>query len=423
MKTKEEKAITLIALVITIVILIILAGVAISLTIGENGLFNRAKESAQSYKEANIRETIETEIATLNIDKVSKGEKLTVEEALVEINKKEIFEEIDLLEETGTIQDYIVQLGTDEEGNVIIVKIESDKETRITTKVTPKGYTNGKVEVKISVKPDGINVTNLEIPEGMTKKEEGIYEVTKNGNYLVRATLSNGQTIEKEIEIATIDTLKPKDFTISAVNRRDGILINAETEDEEAKDGSACTGIDRYEYYYKLSTETEYTKIQGNIINNSETSKVYNIYVIAYDKVGNEKQSNTVNITRNTNFWNEFEITHKDDAYIDEDNTLVVRALGEWIDSWVYMNSPENLHDYSKISITYSYTQGYTYGFGLYTTSGNRIINGGSDSSAASVSKQTVTFDIPENCDKHKMWLRAGSMNAYLYVYNIELIK
>ena len=41
MKNKREKVkgITLIALVITIVILIILAGVLISLTIGNNGLF------------------------------------------------------------------------------------------------------------------------------------------------------------------------------------------------------------------------------------------------------------------------------------------------------------------------------------------------------------------------------------------------
>ncbi len=38
-------AITLISLVITIIILIILAGVGINLTLGENGIFNKAKEA------------------------------------------------------------------------------------------------------------------------------------------------------------------------------------------------------------------------------------------------------------------------------------------------------------------------------------------------------------------------------------------
>ena len=36
---KEHKAITLIALVVTVVILIILAGVLVSITLGNNGLF------------------------------------------------------------------------------------------------------------------------------------------------------------------------------------------------------------------------------------------------------------------------------------------------------------------------------------------------------------------------------------------------
>ena len=47
---KRNKGITLIALVITIVVLIILAGVAISLSIGDNGVFNKAKYASEEYK-------------------------------------------------------------------------------------------------------------------------------------------------------------------------------------------------------------------------------------------------------------------------------------------------------------------------------------------------------------------------------------
>lgn len=49
---KQQKGITLIALVITIVVLIILAGVAISLTLSDNGIFKRATEARDKYTNA-----------------------------------------------------------------------------------------------------------------------------------------------------------------------------------------------------------------------------------------------------------------------------------------------------------------------------------------------------------------------------------
>lgn len=54
---KQQKGITLIALVITIVVLIILAGVAISLTLSDNGIFNRAKQGRDMYSNAAGKES------------------------------------------------------------------------------------------------------------------------------------------------------------------------------------------------------------------------------------------------------------------------------------------------------------------------------------------------------------------------------
>ena len=42
---KEQKGITLVALVITIIILLILAGISIASITSDNGLFNRAKQA------------------------------------------------------------------------------------------------------------------------------------------------------------------------------------------------------------------------------------------------------------------------------------------------------------------------------------------------------------------------------------------
>lgn len=49
---KQQKGITLIALVITIVILLILAAVTITLSLGDGGLANKAKEGARNYNNA-----------------------------------------------------------------------------------------------------------------------------------------------------------------------------------------------------------------------------------------------------------------------------------------------------------------------------------------------------------------------------------
>lgn len=43
---KEERGITLVALVITIVVLLILAGTALAMVIGEEGMFAKASEAA-----------------------------------------------------------------------------------------------------------------------------------------------------------------------------------------------------------------------------------------------------------------------------------------------------------------------------------------------------------------------------------------
>ena len=52
LKIKQEKGITLIALVVTIVVLLILAGVSISLVLNNNGVISKAKEARDKYAEA-----------------------------------------------------------------------------------------------------------------------------------------------------------------------------------------------------------------------------------------------------------------------------------------------------------------------------------------------------------------------------------
>ena len=65
--SKKEKGITLIALVITIIVLLILAGVAIAMLSGENGILNKSAEAKTKYEEAQKSEEsriIDYEITT-----------------------------------------------------------------------------------------------------------------------------------------------------------------------------------------------------------------------------------------------------------------------------------------------------------------------------------------------------------------------
>lgn len=54
---KKEKGITLIALVVTIIILLILAGVTISLAITNGGLFDKTRSAANQYQNEANKET------------------------------------------------------------------------------------------------------------------------------------------------------------------------------------------------------------------------------------------------------------------------------------------------------------------------------------------------------------------------------
>ena len=56
---KKEKGITLVALVITIIVLLILAGVTISLVVGDNGVIRKAQDARTNMGNAQNRENEE----------------------------------------------------------------------------------------------------------------------------------------------------------------------------------------------------------------------------------------------------------------------------------------------------------------------------------------------------------------------------
>lgn len=66
---KKNKGITLVALVVTIIVLLILAAVSINFVFGENGVLLRAKQGALETEESRAKEAVETFLTGLTIEK------------------------------------------------------------------------------------------------------------------------------------------------------------------------------------------------------------------------------------------------------------------------------------------------------------------------------------------------------------------
>ena len=76
----KNKGITLVALVVSIIIMLILAGVTLNIALGENGLFKMTQQAVRSYDTASEKETLSLSVVNYNIskDEADKlGEKLS----------------------------------------------------------------------------------------------------------------------------------------------------------------------------------------------------------------------------------------------------------------------------------------------------------------------------------------------------------
>lgn len=90
----KEKGITLIALVITIIVLLILAGVAISTLTGDNGVLTKAVSSREKTDIAETKEQIKLEIMG-NLNDEGKYTNTDVVKAVYKITGKQIEENVD----------------------------------------------------------------------------------------------------------------------------------------------------------------------------------------------------------------------------------------------------------------------------------------------------------------------------------------
>ena len=87
---KTNKGITLIALVITIIVLLILAGVSIAMLTGDNGILTRANDASDDSKRAEIADKVNMAIQSAYADAVVES---TTSPSIDVTNLEEIYKE------------------------------------------------------------------------------------------------------------------------------------------------------------------------------------------------------------------------------------------------------------------------------------------------------------------------------------------
>ena len=213
-------AITLIALIITIIILLILAGVTISLMLGDEGILNIAQTSIEKQKMAEYQEKIE----------LSRSKALTSKKGTITID--------DLINKI--YEDKIVQ-----EGN--IKKIDEEKANLITneghefiittSKMEYIGINNGPKINTINITPYGFVIeVKQNYPDNFVKEykyylnEELIYSGTSESIYSVTG-LDEGTKYNVYAEICTKDEIiKTSVVEVTTQTVNNGIKLNGNTE-------------------------------------------------------------------------------------------------------------------------------------------------------------------------------------------------
>lgn len=183
---KQNKGITLIALVITIIVLLILAGVVIVTLTEENGILTRANEATEKTKNSNLEEQVQLAIiGSKNINGTIDTEKLNKELENIE----DLLYNNDKISEDNKINKLpvIIELGGNEKGI-----LENGEILDVTTinEIKNKMYVEQTTLIKdennkILILPKGFKIIVNENTSNASRVEQGIVIQDKEGNEFV----------------------------------------------------------------------------------------------------------------------------------------------------------------------------------------------------------------------------------------------
>ena len=196
-RKQMQRGITLVALVITIVILIILATIAINMIFGENGLINRADEAKLEQSKAEAKQKLELVLADAYVEKNINKEEYNQYEFLDQFVKNKTNNRGELKGDTAIYNGYAFELdrnvpelkdyvGIQEELKFPELNVtfqNSDDKQTLNVTIKAKEEQNG--INKIEILEDGFVIHTFEYENIKSEIIEN-YELKRNGNYIVK---------------------------------------------------------------------------------------------------------------------------------------------------------------------------------------------------------------------------------------------
>ena len=295
-KIINNKGITLVALVITIIILLILAAISIQALTG-SGLFGKAKDAEEKTTKAQLKEEIELAIQEIHMEEIPKGNNVTLETLangkLVE-KLTDITATLGTNEITGEYKNYDYTIDSNLKVK-IGEKVGGIKPTG-KAEILTTGYMfegDGTVEIKITASISEGTITEIEAPNGTTLKSntsatEKTYTVSKNGIYVFTILGDSGRKANVTVNIDKF--LGAPHINISDV-KTDEFKINIDTNYPEG-------AITEFKYYVGSDVKSQGTTNKNFAVTGlKEETEYNNIKVVAYINPSTSKESNIEKVT------------------------------------------------------------------------------------------------------------------------------
>ena len=200
-KHNNMQGITLIALVVTIIILIILAGVSINLVLGDNGIITKAKYAKEQQEMAQVKEKIEMAIVEIETEEITSGRETTIDTLLEKLPIK------------------LPGITVSKEGN--------------TLKGTYEGY-NFTIDESFKVTIDGYNPSEGGTDTPIEPEQPTAYTVTFNGTNVT----SNGASTINEKETYTATLTPATDYEMTSITIKMGETTLVENTDYTYTNGT-----------------------------------------------------------------------------------------------------------------------------------------------------------------------------------------
>ena len=337
-KSYNERGITLVALIVTIIVLLILSGITIA-SFKQSNIITRARSSAKRYSASQIDEKID--MAQQNLVAEREGYDYSIKDLVDEVKKEN--KDIDTIfvdesnngrKATYIIDDYFYDFTKKDDG-IIVYNRKADASDKDKEKYKNKNELRGLKSGIITFKNDKTDWTNenVNVTIGAKTDDNSIQEKIDNGTYFVVSTVNDAAkltTLNKKItsQVATnqgdtiyacltdgygtyvatateridnIDKTAPTDAKPIVKTTTNSITVTNNQDDKPGAKEVKASGIKETQYQIKKNEDTTWGALQSSGTFTGLTQGIkYDVRTEVIDNAGNKTTSQITTVTTGT---------------------------------------------------------------------------------------------------------------------------